>query len=186
MVLRLGSSRGKLILRIQGEDVAGTIETLRRKWAEFAPGEPFEYFFLDDRFNKMYESELRIGRIFGSFAGLAVFIGCLGLFGLAAFSAAKRTKEIGVHKVFGAKVHDVIRLLVREFALLVVVANLIAWPVAYLIMSDWLKNFAYRTGIGWAGFVLTGLGTLAVALLTVGFQSVKAASASPAETLKYE
>jgi putative ABC transport system permease protein len=186
MMLRLGSSRGKLILRIQGEDVAGTIETLRRKWAEFAPGEPFEYFFLDERFNKMYESELRIGRIFGSFAGLAVFVGCLGLFGLAAYSAAKRTKEIGVHKVFGATVPDIIRLLVREFALLVVFANLIAWPVAYLIMSGWLRNFAYRTGIGWAGFVLTGLGTLAIALLTVGFQSVKAASASPAETLKYE
>jgi putative ABC transport system permease protein len=186
MVLRLGTSRGKLILRVQGEDLAGTIETLRGKWAEFAPGEPFEYFFLDERFDKMYESELRIGRIFGSFASLAVFIGCLGLFGLAAFSAAKRTKEIGIHKVFGATVPDVLRLLVREYVLLVALANLIAWPVAYLIMSGWLRDFAYRTGIGWAGFVGTGLGTLAVALLTVGFQAIKAASASPAETLKYE
>ena len=186
MMLRLGTSRGKLILRVKGEDLAGTIETLRDKWAEFAPGEPFEYFFLDERFDKMYASELRIGRIFGSFAGLAVFIGCLGLFGLAAFSAAKRTKEIGIHKVFGATVPDVLRLLVREYVVLVALANLIAWPVAYLIMSDWLRDFAYRTGIGWAGFVGTGLGTVAVALLTVGFQSIKAASASPIETLKYE
>ena len=186
MMLRLGSSRGKLMLRIQGTDVAGAIETLRRKWAEFAPGEPFEYFFLDERFNRIYESELRLGRIFGSFAGLAVFVGCLGLFGLAAFSAAKRTKEIGIHKVFGATVPDVLKLLVREYTLLVTVANLIAWPVAYLIMSDWLRNFAYRTDIGWAGFVGTGLGTLLVALLTVAFQSLKAASATPAEILKYE
>jgi putative ABC transport system permease protein len=186
MVLRLGSSRGKLILRVQGEDVAGTIETLRRKWAEFAPGEPFEYSFLDERFDRMYESELRIGRIFGSFAGLAVLVGCLGLFGLAAFSAAKRTKEIGIHKVFGAKVPDVLGLLVREYVWLVVTANAIAWPVAYLMMSAWLRNFAYRTAIGWAGFAVTGLATLAIAILTVGFQSVKAASASPAETLKYE
>ncbi len=186
LILRLGSSRGKLILRIHGEDVAGTIETLRRKWAVFAPGEPFEYFFLDERFDRMYESELRVGRIFGSFAGLAVFIGCLGLFGLAAFSAVRRTKEIGIHKVFGATVPDVLRLLVREYVVLVGVANLIAWPVAYLIMSNWLRNFAYRTGLGWMVFVGTGLASLAIALLTVGFQSIKAASASPAETLKYE
>jgi putative ABC transport system permease protein len=186
MMLRLGSSRGKLMLRVQGPDVAAAIGTLRTKWTEFAPGEPFEYFFLDERFNRMYASELRIGRIFGSFAGLAVFVGCLGLFGLAAFSAAKRTKEIGIHKVFGATVPDVLRLLVREYVWLVAIANLVAWPVAYLIMSDWLRNFAYRTDIGWAGFLGTGLGTLAVALLTVGFQSAKAASADPAEILKYE
>ncbi len=186
MMLRLGTSRSRLILRIQGEDVSGTIETLRRKWTEFAPGEPFEYFFLDERFDRMYESELRIGRIFGSFAGLAVFVGCLGLFGLAAFSAAKRTKEIGVHKVFGATVPDVIRLLVREYVLLVGIANLIAWPVAYILMSGWLRNFAYRTAIGYAGFVGTGLATLLIAILTVGFQSAKAASANPAEILKYE
>jgi putative ABC transport system permease protein len=186
MMLRLGSSRGKLMLRVQGRDMAAAIGTLRTKWAEFAPGEPFEYFFLDERFNRMYASELRTGRIFGSFAGLAVFIGCLGLFGLAAFSAAKRTKEIGIHKVFGATVPDVLRLLVREYVWLVAIANLVAWPVAYLIMSDWMRNFAYRTDIGWAGFVGTGLGTLALALLTVGFQSAKAASANPAEILKYE
>ncbi len=186
LMLRLGPSRGKLMLRIEGADAAEAVETLRTKWTEFAPGEPFEYFFLDERFNTMYESELRVGRIFGSFAGLAVLVGCLGLFGLAAFSAAKRTKEIGIHKVFGATVPDVLRLLVREYALLVGIANVIAWPVAYLIMSDWLRDFAYRTDIGWAGFVGTGLLTLAIALLTVGFQSVKAASANPAEILKYE
>ena len=186
MVMRLGTSRGRLILRVEGEDVAGTIETLRRKWGDFAPGEPFEYYFLDERFDRMYESELRIGRIFGSFAGLAVFVGCLGLFGLAAYSAAKRTREIGIHKVFGATVPDVLSLLVREYVVLVGVANLIAWPVAYLMMSAWLRDFAYRTGVGWVGFAATGLAMLAAALLTVGAQSVKAASANPAETLRFE
>ncbi len=186
MMLRLGRSRGSLILRIQNEDIAGTVETLRTKWVEFLPGEPFEYAFLDERFDRMYESELRIGRIFGAFAGLAVFIGCLGLFGLAAFSAAKRTKEIGIHKVFGASVPDVIRLLVREYVLLIVMANLIAWPLAYFLMSGWLRNFAYRTGIGWIVFAGTGLATFFIALATVGFQSARAAAANPADVLKYE
>jgi putative ABC transport system permease protein len=186
LVLRLGPSRGKLILRVRAGDMKGTIDALRRKWAAFAPAEPFEYFFLDDRFNTMYGSELRTGRVFGSFAGLAVLIGCLGLFGLAAFSAAKRTREIGIHKVFGATVPDVLKLLVREYVLLVVAANVVAWPIAFLMMSAWLRNFAYRTGVGWEGFVGTGLATLVLAVLTVGFQSVKAASASPAEALKYE
>lgn len=186
MVLRLGESRGRLILRVRGDDASGTVAALRSKWSEFAPGEPFEYFFLDERFDRIYESELRVGRIFGTFAGLAVIIGSLGLFGLAAFSAARRTKEIGIHKVFGATVPDILRLLVREYVLLVALANLVAWPVAYVLMSGWLRDFAYRTGIGWVGFAATGLATLAVALVTVGFQSFKAASANPAKTLKYE
>ncbi len=186
VMLRLGETGSRLILRVKGEDVAGTIETLRRKWAAFAPGEPYEYGFLDEQFDRMYESELRTGRIFGSFAGLAVFVGCLGLFGLAAYAAARRTKEIGIHKVFGARVPDVLGLLVREYVVLVAVANLIAWPVAYLMMSAWLRDFAYRTGIGWAWFLATGAATLAAALVTVGVQSVKAASASPAHTLRFE
>ena len=186
VMLRLGETASRLILRVKGEDIAGTIETLRRKWAAFAPGEPYEYGFLDERFDRMYESELRTGRIFGSFAGLAVFVGCLGLFGLAAYSAARRTREIGIHKVFGAGVPDVLGLLVREYVVLVAVANLIAWPIAYLMMSAWLRDFAYRTSIGWAGFLVTGAATLAAALLTVGVQSVKAASANPATTLRFE
>ena len=186
MMLRLGETGSRLILRVRGEDIAGTIETLRRKWAAFAPGEPFEYGFLDERFDRMYESELRTGRIFGSFAGLAIFVGCLGLFGLAAYSAARRTREIGIHKVFGAGVPDVLGLLVREYLVLVAVANLIAWPVAYLMMSAWLRDFAYRTSIGWAWFLVTGAATLAAALVTVGVQSFKAASANPATTLRFE
>ncbi len=186
LMIRLGQSRGTLLLRIQPTDVAGTVATLKQKWTSLAPGEPFEYSFLDESFNDMYKAEVRIGRIFGAFAGLAVFIGCLGLFGLAAFSAAKRAKEIGIHKVFGASVSEIFRLLVREYVLLIAVANIIAWPVASVFMLGWLRQFAYRTELGWAVFVGTGLATFVIALLAVSFQSLKAAAANPAEILRYE
>ena len=117
---------------------------------------------------------------------MALFIGGLGLFGLASFAAIKRLREIGVHKVFGATVFDIVRLLVREYVLLVAVANLAAWPIAFWLMSRWLDGFAYRTGIGWGVFAATGALTLVIALLTVGYQSFKAASADPAAVLKYE
>ena len=186
LMMRLGRSRGALALRIQTEGIAGTIETLRRKWTSFLPGEPFEYTFLDESFRKMYEGELRVGRIFGAFAGLAVFIGCLGLFGLAAFSAAKRKKEIGIHKVLGASIPAIVRLLIREYALLIGLANLVAWPAAYLIMANWLRQFAYRAGIGWPIFVGTAALTVLIGLLTVSSLSLRAASANPAEVLRYE
>jgi putative ABC transport system permease protein len=186
LVIRLGKSRGNLILRIKSDAIAGTIDTLKKKWQTLLPAEPFEYSFLDESFNAMYKAELRIGQIFGVFAGLAVFIACLGLFGLAAFSAERRTKEISIHKVFGATIPDIVRMLVREYILLVGAANLIAWPVAYWFMFRWLNNFAYRTGIGWPVFAGTGALTLLIALITVGYQSVKAASANPAAVLKYE
>jgi len=186
LVMTLGPSRGNLILRIKTDDVSGTIGILRQKWETLLPGEPFEYAFLDERFDRMYRSELRLGRTFGIFAGLALFIGGLGLFGLASFAAIKRMREIGVHKVFGATVLDIVRLLVREYVLLVALANLAAWPIAFWLMSRWLDGFAYRTGIGWGVFVATGALTLAIALLTVGYQSFKAASADPAAVLKYE
>ena len=134
----------------------------------------------------MYGSELRIGRTFRVFSGLAVFIAGLGLFGLASFSAARRTREIGIHKVLGATSFDVVRLLVKEYLGLVVLANLIAWPAAHWAMSRWLDGFAYRTGIGWAIYAATGILTLAIAVLTVASQSVKAAAADPAVVLKYE
>jgi putative ABC transport system permease protein len=186
LVLKLGNSRGNLILRVRPQEVAGTLETLREKWAGLLPGEPFDYVLLDDAFEAMYRSELRVGRVFRVFAGLAVFIGCLGLFGLAAFSAARRTREIGIHKVLGASSFDVVRLLVKEYLVLIALANVVAWPAAHWAMTKWLDAFAYRTGIGWPVFALTGLLTLIVALVTVVAQSVKAAGTDPAVVLKYE
>ena len=186
LMVRLGPSRGNLILRIKSDDITGTIGNLRRKWEALLPGEPFDYAFLDESFDRMYRAELRLGRTFGVFAGLALFIGGLGLFGLASFAAVKRMREIGVHKVFGATALDIVRLLVREYVLLVAVANLAAWPVSFWLMSRWLNGFAYRTGVGWEAFAATGALTLVIALLTVGYQSFKAASADPAVVLKYE
>jgi len=186
LMIRSGKNRGNLILRVKPEGIATVIKALQTKWTSNLPGEPFEYSFLDERFNAMYKSELRVGRTFGVFAGLAVFIGCLGLFGLASYAAAKRAREIGIHKVLGATGSDIIRLMVKEYLFLTALANLIAWPVAFGVMSEWLKGFAYRTSIGWVVFAATGALTMIITLITVGGQSVKAAATDPAITLRNE
>ena len=186
LVLRMGKSRGNLILRVRSAEIAGTIEALRGKWADFLPGEPFDYALLDDAFDAIYRAELRIGKIFRVFAGLAVFIGCLGLFGLASFSAVKRTKEIAIFKVLGASPFHIVRLLVKEYLLLVILANLIAWPFALWGMSRWLNAFAYRTSVGWTIFAATGVLTLVIAAATVVSQALKAAATDPAQTVTYE
>jgi putative ABC transport system permease protein len=168
------------------DNITGAIDLLEKKWRAFLPYQPFEYFFMDDEFDSMYHAERRIGKIFSVFAGLAIFIGCLGLFGLSAFTAEQRTKEIGIRKVLGATVPTIIRLLLREFVILIGIANLVALPVAYLVMNRWLKDYAYRMTPGVWIFVLAGVGTLVIALLTVGFQAVKAAVSDPAKSLRYE
>jgi len=142
--------------------------------------------FMDERFNQLYRTEQRIGKIFGVFATLAVIIGCLGLFGLAAFTAEQRTKEIGIRKVLGASAPGIIQLLLREFVILVGIANLVAWPIAYLVMRRWLQDFAYRISPNVWIFLLAGLLTLFIAVFTVSFQAVKAALADPIRSLRYE
>jgi putative ABC transport system permease protein len=134
----------------------------------------------------MYQTEQRIGRIFGVFAGFAIFIGCLGLFALAAFTAEQRTKEIGIRKVLGATAPNIVRLLTKEFVILIGVANVIAWPVAFWVMRGWLKDFSYRISMSIWLFLFAGLMTLTVAMLTISYQAVKAALADPANSLRYE
>lgn len=186
LVLYMGRSTGLMSFRIKTDDISGTIGFLRKKWNDFLPGEPFAYSFLDERFFNTYKSEQRIGKIFGVFSSLAIFISCLGLFGLAAFMAEKRTKEIGIRKVLGASVPNIIRLMIREFMILVGIATLIAWPIAYFIMRRWLQDFAYRVNLGIHLFVLAGLVALFIALTTVVFQAIKAAIANPVISLRYE
>ena len=159
---------------------------LEQKWKKFVPGYPFRYDFVSDSISEYYNSERKIGKIFRYFTGLAIFIACLGLFGLASFTAEQRTKEIGIRKVLGAKVMGIILLLSKEFTKWVLVANLIAWPVSYYIASQWLQSFAYRIPLGWEILVLSSLAALLVALLTVSYQSLRAASANPVESLRYE
>jgi putative ABC transport system permease protein len=159
------------------------VETI---WEEFAPDYPFVYSFLDERLDSLYRGEQLMGTLFRWFSGLTIFIACIGLMGMASFTAEQRTKEIGIRKVLGASVFGIVGMLLREFSRWVIIANIIAWPVAYYFMNEWLKNFASRIDLGVWTFVLSGLAALAVALLTVSFQSIKAAAANPVDSLRYE
>ncbi len=175
-----------LSVKISAENIPRIIGFLKEKWNKFSPNHPFDYFFLDDDFEKMYRSEMRLGKIFASFTALAVFIACLGLFGLASFTSEQRTKEIGVRKVLGASVSNIVILLSKEFSKWVCMASLIAWPVAYFFMSRWLQSFAYRTSMGVWMFLLATMLALFVAMATVSFKAVKAAIANPVDALRYE
>jgi len=186
LVLLKGQSRGTMAVRIKAGHIAAVVKVLKNKWTSLVPGEPFEYTFLDEIFNEIYKSELRTGRIYAIFAVLAIFIGCLGLFGLVSFSTVKRTKEIGVRKILGATIHEMALLLIKDYVLLVGLANLIAWPIAYYLMHRWLQDFAYRNSIGVAVFMFSGLLGLAIAMLTVGYQAIRAARANPVDSLRYE
>mgnify|MGYP005725316633 CR=1 FL=1 len=173
-------------VKIQSADVSETLAALEASWQEFVPEFPFQYRFLDDYINSLYQQEEQTQAMVGVFSGLAVFIACLGLFGLASFSVQKRTKEIGVRKVLGASSRQIAALVSREFLTLVALANLIAWPLAWLATNAWLQNFAYRVEIGWLIFALAGGTALIIALLTVSSQAIKAALSNPVESLKYE
>lgn len=186
MVLFLEESKEFISFRIDTHDIPGTINLLRSKWDKFLPGQPFAYWFLDERFNNIYQAEQQLGNIFGVFTLLAIFIGCLGLFGLAAFISEQRTKEIGVRKVLGASVSSIIRLLSREFVILVGIANVVAWPIAYVIMKQWLQDFAYRASLTITIFIVSGVMAVVIALLTTGYQAIKAALSDPVKSLKYE
>jgi putative ABC transport system permease protein len=176
----------RLSVRIRPENVQETIGFLESKWAEFDSQYPFEYVFVDEEFDALYRAEERMGQLFGYFTALAILIGCLGLFGLASFTAEQRTKEIGIRKALGASVSGIILLMVREFTKWVLLAVVIAWPVGYIVMRSWLQNFYYRTGLGLSLFLLAALLALVISVLTVSYQAVKAAVADPIESLRYE
>jgi putative ABC transport system permease protein len=175
-----------LSVRIRPGVIPQTLAFLKDKWQELVPNQLFQYSFLDEDFDRLYKAEMRLEKIFGIVTSLAVFIACLGLFGLAAFTAEQRTKEIGVRKVLGASVTGIFILLSKEFTRWVLVANVIAWPLAYYAMSRWLQNFAYRTSIELWIFLLAAAVAFVVALLTVSYQAVRAALANPVESLRYE
>ncbi|MBW7838794.1 MAG: ABC transporter permease [Chitinophagaceae bacterium] len=172
--------------RINTADVKPLIAQIKNKWTALAPGMPFSYRFMDEAFNNIYRSEQQVGKISITFAILAIFIACLGLFGLVTYMAEQRTKEIGIRKVLGASVGQVTGMLSRDFLKLVLIASLIAFPVAWWVMHRWLQDFAYRIKIDWWVFLIAGLIALLIALATVSFQAIKAAMANPAKSLRTE
>lgn len=173
-------------VKYQAGAAAETVAFLEKKWGKFVPGEPFQYRFVDESIQNFYQTERRVGRIIRSFTILAVFIACLGLFGLASFMAERRTKEIGIRKVMGARVGGIIVMLSKEFIKWVLMANLIAWPVGYFLTRRWLQGFAYRIALGWEIFLFSALLALFIAVLTVSYQAVRAATANPVQSLRYE
>jgi putative ABC transport system permease protein len=175
-----------VFVKLDAADIPNTLINIESTWKSFFPDTPFEFHFLDEAYEKLYRSEQQMGTLFNSFTILAVFISCLGLFGLASFMAEKRTKEIGIRKVLGASVIGIVALLNKQFAKWVLIANVIAWPVAYYAMSRWLQGFAYRINLGIWIFALAAAIALGIAVVTVSYQSIKAALANPADSLRYE
>jgi putative ABC transport system permease protein len=173
-------------VRIKPDNVRETIHAIEQSWKNLAGNQAFEYFFFDEEFQRLYSSEQKTGKLSSAFSFLAIFIACLGLFGLASFNAEKRTKEIGVRKVLGATVTDIVFMLFKDTAKLVVIANFIALPIIYFIMDSWLQGFAYRINIDWTVFVFTVMISFIVAILTVSYQALKAAFLNPAIALHYE
>jgi putative ABC transport system permease protein len=175
-----------LLIRIPPERISASLKYIENTWKRIIPNYPFEYRFLDENLDRMYRAEERMGSLLKYFAVLAVFIACLGLFGLASFTAEQRTKEIGVRKVLGAGVSQITILLCREFLMLVLLANVIAWPAAYLVMQNWLKSYAYRTSLDLFTFAAAMAAALVIAFLSVSFQAIRAATANPVDSLRYE
>ena len=176
----------EIFVKIDGKNVAGTIQQLGSLWKQKVQHRPFEYHFLDEDYASLYKTEQRTAGIFTTFASLAIFLACLGLFALTSFSIVQRTKEIGIRKILGANIRDVVALLSRDFLFLVLVGILIASPIAWYATNKWLEDFSYRINIQWWVFVLAGVLAIAIAMITISAQALKAAVANPVKSLRME
>jgi putative ABC transport system permease protein len=186
LVIAPNPGRHLALVRLKPGNLAKSIEAVKDAYARAAPAYPCEYTFLDQNFDRLYSKDLRQQNVLSIFSGLAILIACLGLFGLTSFTTARRTREIGIRKVLGSSVQNIILLLSKELLRPVLLATLIAIPVAYGVMHSWLQDFAYRTGMQWWIFVLSAFITVAIALCTVTFKAVKAAVANPTKSLRSE
>jgi ABC-type antimicrobial peptide transport system permease subunit len=176
-----------VIIKINPTENAGEALTkIKKVFKIYNPSQPFEYQFVDDLYAQKFKNEKRTGKLASSFAALAIFISCLGLFGMASFMAEQRTKEIGVRKVLGATVFNLWQLLSKDFVVLIIISLLIAIPISYYFMHQWLIGYTYRTEITWWIFAGTAICAIMITLLTVSFQSIKAAMANPVKSLKTE
>ncbi len=186
LVFRFMPGRSFYSIKVEGDNYQNVLAAIEDPWNTIFPGNPLDYFYLDSFFNRQYDKDDRFGKVFGIFSILAIFVACLGLFGLASFMTIQRTKEIGIRKVLGSTVSNIILLLSKGFVQLVLIANLIAWPLSWWIMDNWLATFPYRIEINLLLFVMAGFGVVVISFLSVGFQTLKAALLNPAKTLKYE
>ncbi|MEO8112606.1 MAG: FtsX-like permease family protein, partial [Ginsengibacter sp.] len=186
LVLKLQPDNGSIAVRINTSDIAGLLGQINAKWKSMVPSQPFSYSFLDEEFNKQYKAEQRTGTISMIFSILAILVACLGLFGLVTYAAEQRVKEIGIRKVLGAAIPDIMGMLSRDFVKLILISICIACPVAWWMMTKWLQDFAYRVNISWWVFAETGLLVLLIALVTSLFQTIKAAIANPVKSLRTE
>ena len=184
MLLPAYSNGSGISVRVETRNLPSTIAALKKAYDAAFPGNLFDYYFLDQHYNEQYADDQLFGKAFSIFAGFAIFIACLGLLGLSLFATAQRTKEIGVRKVLGASVGNIVTLLSKDFIRLVILAFIIASPIAYFIMHQWLRDFAYRVDIEWWVFVVSGMLAAAVALITISFQAIKAAVANPVKSLR--
>jgi putative ABC transport system permease protein len=186
LVFKLSTSNSFFSFKISADNYDNVIEQIEEQWAVFFPGNPFDYFMLDQFFNKQYDSDRRFSNVFSIFSFLAIFVACLGLFGLASFMTVQRTKEIGIRKALGSSVNNIVSLLSSGFARLVLIANIFALPLAWWLMNQWLESFPYHINVSIVVLALSGLLVVIIALISVSFETIKAAKVSPANTLRYE
>jgi putative ABC transport system permease protein len=186
LVISSAMDRRTILIKLKAGHISSGLKLIKAEYDKAAPDYPFEYKFLDQQFNDMYKKDIRQQSILTVFAGLAIFVACLGLFGLASFTATKRFKEIGVRKVLGSSVQNIIVLLSKDLLKPVLIASCIALPVGYWAMNKWLQHFAYKTAISWWIFVLAALITFGIALVTVSIKAIKAATVNPVEALRTE
>jgi putative ABC transport system permease protein len=185
-LIMINNPYGGLIIRTKTNDIAGLLSTMENNWKAFDVEEPFSYALLDELYNETYLAEQKTGTIMKIFGGLTIFVACLGLFGLVTFNAEQRVKEIGIRKVLGANITEIVSLLSRDLILLVVLSFIIAFPLGYYFMDNWLQDFAYKINIQWWMYALAATMTLLIAFFTMSFKTVKAALANPVESLRSE
>ncbi len=173
-------------VKVTSGEMSGTIKSIEKVWDKFMPNQPFRYSFMDDNYARMYEDVQRMGYVFACFAGLAIVVACLGLFALSAFMVEQRSKEICIRLVLGASVKTVFRLLTQNFVKLVVISFVIATPLAWFMMRKWLEDYEYKIELTWDVFAISGLLSITIALLTVSYQSIRAALTKPADGLRSE
>jgi putative ABC transport system permease protein len=184
--LFLGPSDGSVCFRFKPENTTDVIQSIEKVWKQLAAGQPFQYSFLDEEFENMYQSEQKLGNIFGIFSALAIIIACLGLFALTAFTAEQRTKEIGIRKVLGASVRSVVIMLSKDFSKLVLIAFILSAPLAWFAVNWWLEGYSYKAPVNIFVYLAAGLIAFTIAVITMGYHALRAANTDPVKSLKSE